>query len=327
MPPVDKLDVLVVIDNSPSPTGQEELARDLGHLFQRLREVRGSLPSVHVGIVSSDMGAGGVTNLSSNCRSSDGGRLQAKVGCGVAESDRFLIDDGAGGRNYQGELGDVLPCLGLLGSDGCGYEHHLAAARAALSGQVPENAGFLRDDAYLLLIVHGDEDDCSGRPGTDLFTSARPGESSSLLCALAGHQCDGRHPAPPPFSAPLASCAAAPDGGGQLVPVADLVRDVRASKRDPRMIFAAGYFGWPPYDQQAFSYSIDKVSFAPDAWWDLRPVCNVPNVGSATVGLRMKAFVESFGPRALWSTVCQPSARRFLEQLAELVAAADRPAP
>lgn len=55
----------------------------------------------------------------------------------------------------------AFQCIGLIGDGGCGIESPLEAARRALDGHRPENAGFLRQDSVLAIIWITDEDDCS----------------------------------------------------------------------------------------------------------------------------------------------------------------------
>ena len=62
-------------------------------------------------------------------------------------------------NNYDGDIADVFGCLARLGTEGCGLEEQLASVRAALTRGRSE--GFLRDDAYLAVILISDEDDCS----------------------------------------------------------------------------------------------------------------------------------------------------------------------
>ena len=55
----------------------------------------------------------------------------------------------------------ALRCMGLVGDGGCGLSSPLAAMQRALDGHRPENRGFLREDASLLVVIVTDKDDCS----------------------------------------------------------------------------------------------------------------------------------------------------------------------
>jgi hypothetical protein len=87
----------------------------------------------------------------------------------------FFIADDAAGMTKNFSLADpagistVFQCIGLLGSSGCGFEHQLASIDRALGadGQGPApsmNNGFIRDGAYLGIVMLTNEDDCSAPP-------------------------------------------------------------------------------------------------------------------------------------------------------------------
>lgn len=86
---------------------------------------------------------------------------------------RFLVRDGTS-RNFTGNLAEVVGCMLDVGTSGCAYTHPLQAARVALTASAaPENVGFLRPDADLLVVFVGAEDDCSAAPNTSLFADRR----------------------------------------------------------------------------------------------------------------------------------------------------------
>jgi hypothetical protein len=126
--------------------------------------------------------------------------------CGCPVPTGKYIDDEAnasGGRttNYgSAELEDVFTCIARLGVDGCGYEQHLEGVKRALDGSRSENAGFLRDNAYLAVVIVADEDDCSAKDtkvfdSGDLLGDATVlqllGPSGSYRCTQFGVTCDG----------------------------------------------------------------------------------------------------------------------------------------
>src|SRR5437667_3540080 len=72
-----KVDILFVIDNSFSmKQEQDNLARNLPAFIDKLRNIQGGLPDVHIGVVTTDVGAGpgGVTGCTPPGQD---GRLQA----------------------------------------------------------------------------------------------------------------------------------------------------------------------------------------------------------------------------------------------------------
>jgi hypothetical protein len=202
-----KLDVLFVVDNSDSM--REEQALYLPLLIRQLASLPGGLPSLHVGVVSTDLGAGG--HAAEACaHQGDGGALQDAprvAGC-TPPAGAFIADEIAGDRrqrNYSGSLEDAFMCIAPLGIAGCGLEQPLAAMRRALDGSASKNAGFLRDDAFLAVIILTDEDDCSAAQPELLFDPAPAlddpqgplGAFSSFRCTRFGLDCDGGPPAAP----------------------------------------------------------------------------------------------------------------------------------
>ena len=142
------IDILFVIDDSGS-MGEEQasLARNFPAFVNVLNTIPGGLPDVHIGVVSSNVGTGGV-NIG-GCSSAtqpegDDGNLQTNGCAGVTAA--YLEDvaqpDGSRTRNYSGALADVFTCMAQLGTTGCGFEAHLESAFRALSPG--RNPGFLR---------------------------------------------------------------------------------------------------------------------------------------------------------------------------------------
>jgi len=163
--PAREVDILFVVDNSPSmDPKQAALAANFPKMIQQLQQLPGGMPDVHIGVVSSDMGAG-MEGLGGNCNTVLGDRgllwgndptpgVRATVapgsqwamaagitnGCGLSSGARWIEDIQlpTGGRqtNYQGSLTDVFACLAKgVGVGGCGYEHQLQALRLALNPQ------------------------------------------------------------------------------------------------------------------------------------------------------------------------------------------------
>src|SRR5947207_395481 len=73
---VNKLDVLFLIDNSPSMAPiQQNLVKNFGAFMDQLTHLPGGLPDIHIAIVTSDMGADGICHAETN----DGGRFVSTV--------------------------------------------------------------------------------------------------------------------------------------------------------------------------------------------------------------------------------------------------------
>ncbi|MGB7810435.1 MAG: hypothetical protein WBP56_04800, partial [Polyangia bacterium] len=172
-----EVDILFMIDNSPSmDPKQQALAANFPKMIQVLQNLPDpldpsgtavSLPDVHIGVISSDMGAGS-DNIGGNCSrvlgdrgllwGNDPNNLIASVapgntlystapgqistyptpnGCGLNSGARWISDvanaNGVGrAQNYTGQLTDVFTCLAQsVGIAGCGYEHQLQSIQVA----------------------------------------------------------------------------------------------------------------------------------------------------------------------------------------------------
>lgn len=313
--PERRLDVLFMIDNSPSmEQEQDNLKRNFPVFMEELNKI----PQVdlHIGVISSDLGAG-PSGIQGGCGrvGGDRGILQAKTGCGLQDPmAKYLVhaDDGKV-KNYSGDLATVFGCMASLGVGGCGFEHQLQAARVALREDwTKENTGFLRKEAYLGVILVTDEDDCSALPSSDLFTQDMPGQQASLRCNLEGHLCSGKRPmAVENWVSKFSDCT--PSTGSKLIDVAEIINDIRARKARPdEQILVAGIFGWPSSEIDA-EYKIIK-----NAGGDLevKPTCQSTN-GSAAPGLRMKSFVDGFGASGSFYRICQDDFRDAMKEIGE----------
>jgi hypothetical protein len=316
-----KLDLLFMIDDSPSmEEEQANLARNFPRLIDALKALPAGFPDLHLGVVSSDMGAGSAL-LAGPCASSIGDRgvLQVHSGCGLdLNKGRYLISQGGGTQNnFDGDISDVFACLASLGTNGCGFEHQLQSVRMALSGFVSDNAGFLRSDAHLAVVYITDEDDCSAPADTTFFQDVSSnGQDSSLRCSLAGHVCSGKAPPAEVFSTPLANCSASSDGGGKLIPVQTFVDEMKLLRTQSVSVSVIG--GWPA-DVASANYAIgyDTTSLYPDQLTSM-PICKSAN-GKAVVELRMKQFVDAFGAAGQIMSICQDDFSNAMKQIGDLI--------
>ena len=295
----NKLDLLFVIDSSASMTQEREsLSRNLPAMISKLNALPGGLPDLHLAVITSDLGAG-PTAPSPECRpGGDRGVFLAPLNCGLQGGARFLVSDDAGVRtNFQGSLEQAFTCLIPVDKSGCGYEHPLQAARVALSGSNPENAGFLRSDAHLGLIFITDEDDCSAPPDTHLFGQVIPGQFASFRCSISGHQCSGTAVTASQFSVPLSECEAA--STGPLLPVQGLVDFFRGLKGSTGGVSVSVIGGWPlPGESGQYATALIQENIG------LSPICSSAN-GTADVSLRLKRFVDGFGADGRITSICR----------------------
>lgn len=321
--PTRRIDLLFMIDNSGSMVEEQaNLRRNFPAMIKVLSQLPGGLPDLHIGIISSNVGAGNAplpAVPACNEPGGDRGLLQVKAGCGLQSGSRFIKSyQGGTQNNFAGQLEDVFSCLADLGNAGCGWEHQLQSVRLALSPAfTPANAGFLRADAQLAIIIITDEDDCSAPPDSDLFVDpAFQSYSGSLRCNLVGHVCNGMGIPGTFFDVPLQSCEAREEG--RLIPIRDFVESVKALKPASSQIFVSAITGMAPTPQNA-RYRLREINLNQRMELDVAPICNSP-AGSAAPALRLESFVKAFGNNATHESICNddftPALRRIGEQLA-----------
>jgi hypothetical protein len=336
-----KVDILFMVDNSTSMTPmQEALAQGFAAFMTVLDNLPGGTPDLHIGVVSSDMGAGaGIQNCNGSGDSgilrigpSDGSRLCA------ATSDRFLAlrtDPVTGQRttNYTGELPEVFGCMALLGISGCGLEQPLASVLRALGADgspLPaENQDFLRRDAFLGVVLVANEDDCSARQGaaSELF-STNPnnlagefGPVNSFRCNEFGHLCmiDGQ------LRPPVRTAAGTYEGcqsneNGMLTKVSDFVASLRRLKGDPAKVFVASIAGPPaPYEVALNPPPIPDTG----GWPAIAHSCGDPgSVGVfADPAVRLAQVTQLLGPYGLFESICGDGGSMPLENIARRMTA------
>jgi hypothetical protein len=194
-----EIDLLFVVDNSGSMTGEQvQLARS----FASLREVldaRFGAGRFQVGVITPGMESEACPSctdiITASClnETGEGGRLQDRVGRLVSWDDPWaefsfeaapacrVVDSSNAACFYDPEGGGLVGSgTALVGVQGCGYERGLAAVRAALSAPLASsaNAGFLRRDAVLAVVVVTDEEDCG-----------EVGDVTENLAGLGGSVC------------------------------------------------------------------------------------------------------------------------------------------
>lgn len=254
----DQIDLLFVVDDSPGSSAVRHEA--LAGLHSLLTLVQGNaLPySFHFGVITPDLGANDFVDDLGQCHpGGDGARLlhlgkEAAASCqGVVGGANFIAFDPAANNLPSGQdLATTFDCMAAVGDKGCGYEQPLEAAYRALRDPPAENAGFLRDDAILVVAWISQEDDCSASPQSDLFDAAQTapppeglGPINSFRCTKFSIAC-GSPPQLVPYdatSAPLVDCHDATSAqGNKLYPVqryVELFTRPRAQgglKDDPR---------------------------------------------------------------------------------------------
>ena len=183
--PVDAVDLLFVVDDSPSMARVQEQLRNtfpkaLDTLSSVLFDARAK--SLHLGVVSGDLGLGGVEGVEGCTELGDDGRLEHEPTTALEcprNQPAFLEFAPALGVAAAAPARE-LTCATSLDATGCGLQQPLEAALKALWPAEDErvlfageqlgrgstsNAGFLRDGArgrsVLAIVVVTNKDDCS----------------------------------------------------------------------------------------------------------------------------------------------------------------------
>ena len=164
------VDILWLVDNSASMEAEQ---RELGARFDEFVAALADLQAdFHMGVVTTDLNdpqrAGRFNVAPGNLIS---------LGCSASAPElAYCADSAVDGaflrRSSYGAADEVLDierlkrdfrCVASAGSCGSGFEQGLEALGTALGPELLSgaNQGFLRDDAFLLVIVLSDEDDCS----------------------------------------------------------------------------------------------------------------------------------------------------------------------
>jgi hypothetical protein len=338
------VDVLFMVDNSAGMTVMQlQLVDAFASYMDVLKGLPAGLPNIHLGVVSSNMGAGRNPSIELCMPGGDRGIFQSAPTSAPAcqraslNADQHFIVNNMGMTNYQGDIADVFSCIAMLGDQGCGFEHQLESVLRALGadgGNAPaENAGFLRSDAYLQVVLITDEDDCSAPPNSPLFDSSSMtvadqwGPLQSYRCNEFGHLCGGkRPPRTPPGEVDLSgTCVSAEDG--TLIRVADVVAALKSLKSDPSKILVAAIAGPPtPYK---VNVGPSEVKTDTSQWPYVEHSCTGTTANGMTVSadpaVRIKQWVDAFGDNGVFEERCTDSFARPLQTIAEQIGKAMSP--
>lgn len=310
--PPRSVDVLFVIDNSRAVIEQQWAMRDaVGPFLRSLAtgDVDGdgapdAAPlDVHAGVISSDMGDGDAA-LCAGGRLGDGVLITDSPGLCATSTDPVL-------RSADGVelLVENAGCRVLLGQDGCEVEQPLEALLKAITpstdrsfelyppGSVGHadgaNAGFLRADSVLVVVLMLDEDDCS-LADPRLFTD------------------DPRY-AGSPIGATGVRCAEHPEA---LHPVSRYVEALRRVRPELVDVVFAEIVGIPQDVSPAAGAPIDfdtiladprMVPTADDAGFALLSSCQDPRTSPQHPPPRLVRFLQDLereGARAAITTGC-----------------------
>ena len=301
------LDILFVIDDSAS-TGdkQARLAAAFPQMMDVLSQVEGGLPNLHIGVVTTDMGtsnSGGIPGPAVGVIGQGGCAGVGKDGLlqrTTQMTEAWLSDvEGPTGRvrNYTGTLRETFGELARVGYSGCGFEQPLAAMKRALTNQA--NAGFLRDEANLAIVILADEDDCSLKSSGLLAPdSAALGPLQSFRCFRFGVECKEDTNTIGPKSECIAATASSYID--ELNPFIDAVL---AAKSDERMLMTAAIVG----DPTPVAVELRNPPGGGTAQPSLSHSCVIDAPTGTEVAdpaVRIASFLDAFPDRSSLTSIC-----------------------
>jgi hypothetical protein len=322
------VDLLFLIDDSKSmQKSQANLLRNFPAFMQRLERFQGGLPNVHIAVISSDMGDG-----DNDMCSGKGGIFQygSHAGCTTnLQAGAHFISNVNGVSNYTGSLADTFTCIAALGEDGCGYEQQFTAVTRALGadGQAApaENQGFLRDDAYLAIVMITNEDDCSTAVGDGFYSpqSLASQVGTAFRCNEFGHICDGVRPSRyAPNNAitdkvSYQSCISA-EGSGALKTVADTAAQIKALKPDPaNQILMAAITG--PKGPYQVRWKASQGDPTEGPWPEISESCLAADGSYAAPSVRVTELIQQFGANGATLSICDAEFAPALEVIARKI--------
>jgi hypothetical protein len=327
-------DILFVVDNSGSMAGeQDQLGRSFSSFAQVLQEKFGDV--FHIAIVSTGMESQACppcdATITKSCinETQENGRFQDRRGhitwqAGVPVFD--FVDDSTCRVVTNSNTScfyDVAQERGiaLVGVNGCGYERGLAPLRYALENLKDSyNAGFLRSDATLAVVIISDEEDC-GDVG-DVYELTADGGN---ICYFAAKGV-GPEPGNSTYT-PMPYHPGDPDQRGyKLTPVEEyydfLVNDVKGGRS--WMVKFAAIVGMT--DVTDPSTTTIEYTWGTRNRWEIDDACTTPGCTGdycfAEPGTRYIKLAQLFGigQNGFLDTICQNDFAPTMEALGTFVA-------
>jgi len=293
--PEKDVDILFLIDNSGSMLAeQQSLQANFPKFMQVLETLEGGAPNMHIGVATSDMGQHATDgNGNAQVGGCSGAGEDGALRTAPAVSGRFIIDELNGttrNRNYSGTLGDAFAAMAGVGTAGCGIEQHLSAVQRALENRAT-NAGFLRAEAKLAVIVIADEDDCS-LAHNNLFANGVTGPEINFRCTKSGIKCANGADLSKPGQ--YTDCVPN-DQSEYLEPVdkyVDYIKSLKTNWKDD--VIVAGIVG----EDKPFEIKLDAMNHP-----ILAPSCTYNGGDGAVPALRTGDFLQQFS-QTVQRTIC-----------------------
>lgn len=327
------VDILFLIDDSQSMADkQANLAANFPKFINVLKTIQGGLPNVHIGVVTSDLGARGADGVTagavSGCANAGkAGNMQLFTAMPLVSGGPFLSDiqpidpTVPRSRNYTGNLEDVFALMAKAGSTGCGFEQHLEAMKLALQPTNVVNQGFLRPDAFLAVIFIADEDDCSMEHTTLLTPDTSVlGAQQSFRCTKYGILCDSGGSSTAAMEVLGLKTKCHPnDASAYLTKVSGYVDFLKGLKSDPRKVIVAGIMG------KTDPFRVEKRAPPNDPntlFTALAHSCSYTGANGVEVAdpaIRLKFFLDQFPNRSTFAQICQQDLSSGLQQIGDLL--------
>jgi hypothetical protein len=189
-----KVDVLYIIDNSPSMyEEQQTLIANFGNFVADMQASLDGVDSYHIGaITSDDYQDGGWIDDGANTVNAQAPECQHLGGL-VVQAHSGMCKPFADGNNFITEndtLSTKFECIANVGEDGDSDEY-IGDALINLLAEGQQNAGcnanFIRDDAMLIIVILTDENDSSNTNENQWFQAvvdAKGSEENVVVLSL-----------------------------------------------------------------------------------------------------------------------------------------------
>jgi hypothetical protein len=325
------IDILFLVDDSPSMNDKQlNLVANFPNFINVLNTIEGGLPNVHIGVATSDLGSKGADDAAPGPSIGSGpgacsgnGKSGNLTVNGAPVMGNFVSDiklsDGTRQTNYTGNLTDVFTTMAHVGATGCGFEQHIEAAKRALNNN-PANAGFLRPDAFLAVIIIADEDDCSMAHSTLIGSDPSLGALQSFRCTRFGITCDvGGADSNAMNQVGTKDQCHSNDGSQYLTKISDYVTFFKGLKANATDVIVAAITG----TNAPFQVELRPPPGGGTAIPALAHSCNYTDSGGglevADPPIRISQFLAQFPNRNTQTTICQQDLSGGLQQIAQLL--------
>jgi hypothetical protein len=350
-----QLDLLFVIDDSGSMREEQaalvrEMPRLIGVLTSGDLDDDGvqdfpAVSDLHIGVVSTNIGIGGENSVQWCQGAGADGMLRStplpsSVGC-AASYPRFLSYDAS--TVDPAQAATDFACIATLGIEGCGFEQQLEATLKAITPSTSDrrflatpytlpatvghadgyNAGFLRPDSLLAIVLVTDEEDCSAREPR-LFT-ANPPVDDPLYTQALNLRCFYNKDSLFDVSRYVTGLQEVRPPGSRLVLFTaivgvppELVEPEDYAAFDFRDATARDAFYDAILDHPQMQEVIDPSTITNPAAGNLMPSCDTPN-GRAYPPRRIVQVAKAFGEQGIVQSICQESFAPALQPIAQRI--------